>query len=34
VIYGIVIFITLAIALLMLALEFIYPILDPRIREN
>ncbi|GHA18523.1 ABC transporter permease [Devosia pacifica] len=34
VIYGIVLFITIAIALLMLLLEFIYPVLDPRIRTN
>jgi peptide/nickel transport system permease protein len=34
VIYGIVIFITLAIALLMLILEFVYPLLDPRIRDS
>jgi len=32
-IYGIVLFITIAVALLMLVLEFIYPLLDPRIRE-
>lgn len=34
VIYGIVIFITIAIALLMMLLEFIYPLLDPRIRKS
>jgi peptide/nickel transport system permease protein len=34
VIYGIVIFITIAIALLMLILEFVYPLLDPRIRNS
>ena len=34
VIYGIVIFITIAIAGLMLLLEFLYPILDPRIRNS
>lgn len=34
VIYGIVIFITIAIAGLMLLLEFVYPILDPRIRQS
>ncbi|MDB5505365.1 MAG: Oligopeptide transporter permease [Devosia sp.] len=34
VIYGIVIFITIAIAALMTLLEFIYPLLDPRIRES
>lgn len=34
VIYGIVIFITIAIALLMLILEFVYPLLDPRIRDS
>jgi peptide/nickel transport system permease protein len=34
VIYGIVIFITIAIAGLMLLLEFLYPILDPRIRNT
>ncbi len=34
VIYGIVIFITIAIAGMMLLLEFLYPILDPRIRNN
>jgi peptide/nickel transport system permease protein len=34
VIYGIVIFITIAIAGMMLLLEFLYPILDPRIRQN
>lgn len=33
VIYGIVIFITIAIAALMMLLEFLYPILDPRIRN-
>lgn len=34
VIYGIVLFITIAIALLMTLLEFVYPMLDPRIRNN
>lgn len=34
VIYGIVIFITISIALLMTLLEFVYPLLDPRIRAN
>lgn len=34
VIYGIVIFITIAIAALMTLLEFVYPLLDPRIRES
>ena len=34
VIYGIVIFITIAIAALMTILEFVYPLLDPRIRAN
>jgi peptide/nickel transport system permease protein len=34
VIYGIVIFITIAIAGMMLLLEFLYPILDPRIRNS
>lgn len=34
VIYGIVIFITIAIAGLMLLLEFVYPLLDPRIRNS
>ena len=34
VIYGIVIFITIAIAALMLLLEFLYPILDPRIQNS
>ncbi|HEV7344603.1 MAG TPA: ABC transporter permease [Devosia sp.] len=34
VIYGIVLFITIAIALLMTLLEFVYPILDPRIRVS
>jgi peptide/nickel transport system permease protein len=33
VIYGIVIFITIAIAALMTILEFVYPLLDPRIRD-
>jgi peptide/nickel transport system permease protein len=32
-IYGIVIFITIAVAVLMTAVEFIYPLLDPRIRH-
>lgn len=34
VIYGIVLFITIAIALLMTLLEFVYPLLDPRIRNS
>ncbi len=34
VIYGIVLFITIAIAALMTLLEFIYPLLDPRIRQE
>ena len=34
VIYGIVIFITIAIATLMVAMEFVYPLLDPRIENQ
>jgi len=34
VIYGIVLFITIAIAVLMAVLEFIYPLLDPRVRNQ
>ncbi len=34
VIYGIVLFITIAVATLMVAAEFIYPLLDPRIRND
>ena len=34
VIYGIVLFITIAIAVLMTLLEFVYPLLDPRIRHE
>ncbi len=34
VIYGIVLFITIAVATLMTAMEFIYPLLDPRIRKQ
>jgi peptide/nickel transport system permease protein len=34
VIYGIVLFITIAIAVLMTLLEFIYPLIDPRIRHE
>jgi peptide/nickel transport system permease protein len=34
VIYGIVLFITIAVATLMVVLEFIYPLLDPRIRRS
>jgi peptide/nickel transport system permease protein len=34
VIYGIVLFITIAIAVLMTILEFIYPLIDPRIRHE
>ena len=33
IIYGIVLFITIAIAVLMTVLEFVYPLLDPRIRK-
>ncbi len=33
-IYGIVLFITIAIAVLMTVLEFIYPLLDPRVRNQ
>ena len=34
VIYGIVLFITIAIAVLMTILEFVYPLIDPRIRHE
>ena len=34
VIYGIVLFITIAVATLMMAVEFLYPLLDPRIRQS
>jgi peptide/nickel transport system permease protein len=34
VIYGIVLFITIAIAILMTILEFVYPLIDPRIRHE
>ena len=34
VIYGIVLFITAAVATLMVAMEFVYPLLDPRIRDQ
>ena len=34
VIYGIVLFITITVATLMILLEFIYPLLDPRIRQQ
>ena len=34
VIYGIVIFITIAVATLMALMEFVYPLLDPRIRAQ
>jgi peptide/nickel transport system permease protein len=34
VIYGIVLFITIAVAVLMTVIEFIYPLLDPRIRHE
>ncbi len=34
VIYGVVLFITIAVASLMVILEFIYPLLDPRIKRN
>lgn len=33
-IYGIVLFITIAVAVLMTVLEFVYPLLDPRIRNS
>jgi peptide/nickel transport system permease protein len=33
-IYGIVLFITIAIAVLMAVLEFVYPLLDPRVRHQ
>jgi peptide/nickel transport system permease protein len=33
-IYGIVLFITIAIAMLMAVLEFVYPLLDPRVRNQ
>ncbi len=33
-IYGIVLFITIAVATLMVAVEFIYPLLDPRVRHT
>jgi peptide/nickel transport system permease protein len=34
VIYGIVLFITITVATLMVAMEFVYPLLDPRIRQQ
>jgi peptide/nickel transport system permease protein len=34
VIYGIVLFITIAVATLMVLMEFVYPLLDPRIRKD
>jgi peptide/nickel transport system permease protein len=34
VIYGIVLFITIAVATLMILMEFIYPLIDPRIRHE
>jgi peptide/nickel transport system permease protein len=34
VIYGIVLFITIAVATLMVLVEFVYPLLDPRIRNT
>ena len=34
VIYGVVLFITIAVAALMVAVEFIYPLLDPRVRHE
>jgi peptide/nickel transport system permease protein len=34
VIYGIVLFITIAVATLMVLMEFLYPLLDPRIRTQ
>jgi len=33
-IYGIVLFITIAVATIMVALEFVYPLIDPRIRQQ
>lgn len=33
-IYGIVLFITIAIAVLMAVLEFVYPLIDPRVRNQ
>ena len=33
-IYGIVIFITIAVATLMALMDFLYPLLDPRIRSQ
>ena len=34
VIYGVVLFITIAVAALMVGVEFIYPVLDPRVRPE
>jgi peptide/nickel transport system permease protein len=34
VIYGVVLFVTIAVATLMVLMEFVYPLLDPRIRES
>jgi peptide/nickel transport system permease protein len=34
VIYGVVLFVTIAVATLMVGMEFIYPLLDPRIRNE
>jgi len=34
VIYGIVLFTTIAVATLMTLLEFVYPLLDPRIKND
>ena len=34
VIYGVVLFVTIAVATLMVSMEFIYPLLDPRIRQD
>jgi peptide/nickel transport system permease protein len=34
VIYGVVLFITIAVATLMAVVELLYPLLDPRIRQN
>jgi peptide/nickel transport system permease protein len=34
VIYGVVLFVTIAVATLMVSMEFIYPLLDPRIRQE
>jgi peptide/nickel transport system permease protein len=34
VIYGIVLFITMSVATLMVLVEFLYPLLDPRIKQD